>query len=84
MGILSGILFILRVSLLRIFDDTFGIIFDYFGLFRGIFGFFWEDFLRRIFWGGNSFLHFDMEEIDLFVKILVFAKILSKSRRTRI
>jgi hypothetical protein len=49
-------------------------------------GFFWEDFfgriIWRIFWGGilweESFVYIG---IDLFVKILVFVKILSKSTR---
>ena len=50
-------------------------------------GFFWEEFLRRIFWekffGRNSLFYFDVEGIDLFVKILVFVKILSKSKEGR-
>ena len=56
---------------------------------------FWKDF-RRIFLGGflgglfleeffgrNSLFYFNVEGIDLFVKILVFVKILSKSRRRK-
>ena len=51
-------------------------------------GFFWEDFLggflRRILGGilwEELFVLLDVEGIDLFVKILVFVKILSKSTR---
>ena len=54
------------------------------GFFLG--GFFWEDFfgriIWRIFWGGILWEEFFVYiGIDLFVKILVFVKILSKSRR---
>ena len=40
-------------------------------------GFFWEDFFGRIFWE-EFFVYIG---IDLFVKILVFVKILSQGRR---
>ena len=48
------------------------------GFIRRIFlvGFFWEDCLER-----NSLFYFNVEGIDLFVKILVFVKILSKSKK---
>ena len=65
--------------------------------FRGIFlgGFFWENFFGRIIWedfredcfleeffGWNCLFYFDVEGIDdLFVKILIFVKILSESTR---
>ena len=43
----------------------------------------WEDFFLGGFFGGffwrNSLCYFNVEGIDLFVKILVFVKILSKS-----
>jgi hypothetical protein len=42
-------------------------------------GIFWEKFFGRIF--RRTLFYFNVEEIDLFVKILVFVKILSKSRR---
>ena len=46
-------------------------------LIRNFFGrIFWEDFFGR-----NSLFTLNMEGIDLFVKILVFVKILSKWRR---
>ena len=53
--------------------------------FFGFFGkIFWEDFLGG-FLGGffwrNSLCYFNVEGIDLFVKILVFVKILSKSQK---
>ena len=53
--------------------DFFGGIFleDFFG------GFFWEDFLGGFFWE-EFFVYIG---IDLFVKILVFVKILSQWRR---
>ena len=41
--------------------------------------FFREEFLGRIF----GLFYFDVEGIDLFVKILVFVKILSKSKEGR-
>ena len=48
------------------------------GFFGRIFlgGFFWEDFWEDCFWR-NSLFYFNVEGIDLFVKILVFVKILS-------
>ena len=56
-------------------------------------GIFWEDFLGGFFWEdfwedfweelfeGNYLFYFNVEGIDLFVKILVFVKILSKSKK---
>jgi hypothetical protein len=41
-------------------------------------GFFWEDFFGR-----NFLFHFDVEGIDFIVEILVFVKILSKSKEGR-
>ena len=58
-------------------------------------GFFWEDFFGRNFLGGillkeffgrNSLFtlwYLNMEGIDLYVKILVFVKILTQGRRRR-
>ena len=43
-------------------------------------GFFWEDFWEDCIWR-NSLFYFNVEGIDLFVKILVFVKIFSKSTR---
>ena len=45
-------------------------------------GFFWEDFWEDCIWR-NSLFYFNVEGIDLFVKILVFVKILGKSRRRK-
>ena len=43
-------------------------------------GFFWgEEFWEDCFWM-NSLCYLNVEGIDLFVKILVFVKILSKSK----
>ena len=39
--------------------------------------------LREEFFGRNYLLNFNVEGIDLFVKILVFVKFLSKSRRRK-
>ena len=52
------------------------------GFFGRIFlgGFFWEDFWEDCVWR-DSFFYFNVEGIDLFVKILVFVKILSKSKK---
>ena len=47
------------------------------GFFRRIF---WEDFWEDCFWR-NYLFYFNVEGIDLFVKILVFVKILSKSKK---
>ena len=44
-------------------------------------GFFWEDFLEDFFGRNSTKSYLNIEGIDLFVKILVFVKILSKSRR---
>ena len=48
------------------------------GFFERIFlgGFFWEEFFGRIFGRNSTKSYLNMEEIDLFVKILVFVKIL--------
>jgi hypothetical protein len=71
------------------FLEFFGDFFDFFLKFLGIFleifredffgGIFWRNFLREIFW--EEF--FVCIGIDLFVKILVFVKILSQGRRRK-
>jgi hypothetical protein len=74
--------------LFRNFWEIFEIFRESFGIFFEIFWeeIFWEDFfgriIWRIFWGGILWEEFFVYiGIDLFVKILVFVKILSKSRR---
>ena len=72
-----------------------GIVWEFFR--RNFFGeIFWEKFFgrifRRIFLGGflgglfleEFFVLFNVEGVDLFVKILIFVKILSKSKEERI
>ena len=61
------------------------------GFFGRIFlgGFFWEDFFGRIFWEDfwedcfwrNSLFYFNVEGIDLFVKILDLSRFCLKARR---
>ena len=42
---------------------------------------FWRGLFLEEFFGRNSLFHFNVEEIDLVAKILVFVKILGKGRR---
>ena len=65
-----------KLKLLGIFLEIF--LEDFFG------GMFWEKFFRRIFSGGFFWEEFLVcIGIDLFVKILVFVKILSQGRRRK-